>query len=132
MMKDTVRELTFEEEALLYEKEARAEFAKENGNDDSAGVNNILRRGMRIIRKARALIGDKKPMTNGDRIRAMTDEELAGFLKGFNWDGDVSNVVCDMCAKKERHCGKDMDGECPISDTAAALMWLRHAAEVEK
>ena len=84
-MMETVREMTFEEEALLYEKEARAEFAKENGNSDSEGVNNILRRGMRIIRKARELIG-KKPMTNGDEIRAMTDEELAWELMMWRFD----------------------------------------------
>ena len=49
----TTREMTFEEEAVFYEKEASAEFAKETGNCDCGGVNNILRRGMRIISKAR-------------------------------------------------------------------------------
>lgn len=53
MSEKAVREMTFEEEAAFYEAEARAEFAKETGGGDSAGVNNILRRGMRIIRKAR-------------------------------------------------------------------------------
>lgn len=53
-MNDCVREMTFEEEAAYYEAEARAEFAKENDSgSDSSSVNNILRRGMRIIRKAR-------------------------------------------------------------------------------
>ena len=55
-MSDNVRELTFEEEAALYEKEARAEFLKEHNGADSPNVNSILRRGMRIIRKARELI----------------------------------------------------------------------------
>lgn len=114
MMKDTVRELTFEEEALLYEKEARAEFAKENGNDDSAGVNNILRRGMRIIRKARALIGDKKPMTNGDRIRAMSDEELVKFFE--------KNVDC---------CGCMLYGDCTGPCPENWLNWLKQPAEAD-
>ena len=47
------REMTFEEEAEFYEKEARAEFAKETGGGDCSVANGILRRGMRIIRKAR-------------------------------------------------------------------------------
>lgn len=56
-MPDFVRELPFEVEAALYEKEAMAEFAKENDKGgDCEGVNNILRRGMRIVRKARELI----------------------------------------------------------------------------
>lgn len=74
---------------------------------------------------------DDQTLSNGDRIRAMTNEDLAEFLIIFNWDRDVSDFVCDMCAKKERHCGKDMDGACPISNMAAALMWLRHEARVD-
>ena len=60
--------MTFEEEAVFFEEEARAEFAKETGNGDSAGVNNILRRGMRIIRKARQEI---------ERLEAYTDKYKA-------------------------------------------------------
>ena len=52
-MSDEAIEKCFEEEALFYEEEARAEFAKESGNGDCSKVNSILRRGMRIIRKAR-------------------------------------------------------------------------------
>ena len=55
---NTTREMTFEEEAVWYEKEARAEFAKETGNGDCSTVNGILRRGMRIIRKARKEIAN--------------------------------------------------------------------------
>ena len=67
-MEKTAREMTFEEEAVFFEEEARAEFAKETGNDDSAGVNNILRRGMRIIRKARQEI---------ERLKSYIDKEKA-------------------------------------------------------
>ena len=52
-MDKATREMSFEEEAKLYEEEARAEFAKESGYGDIEGVNTILRRGMRIVRKAR-------------------------------------------------------------------------------
>ena len=31
-----------------------------------------------------------RPMTNADRIRAMSDEELAEFLEGVNRDYDIS------------------------------------------
>lgn len=57
---NTTREMTFEEEAVFYEKEARAEFAKETGNGDCSKVNGILRRGMRIIRKARQEIANRE------------------------------------------------------------------------
>ena len=60
---NTTREMTFEEEAKLYEKEARAEFAKETGGGDCSVVNSILRRGMRIISKAR------QEIANGVEIR---------------------------------------------------------------
>lgn len=59
-MERTTREMTFEEEASFYEKEARAEFAKETGNGDCSTVNGILRRGMRIIRKARQEIASRE------------------------------------------------------------------------
>ena len=55
---NTTREMTFEEEAKFYEKEARAEFAKETGGGDCSVVNSILRRGMRIISKARQEIAN--------------------------------------------------------------------------
>ena len=45
---------------------------------------------------ARRLIGHAKPMTNADRIRAMTDEELANFLSGMSACG-VDCPACDYC-----------------------------------
>ena len=54
MMSENVREMSFEEEAVLYLLEAGGECFKEKADGcDSSGVNNILRRGVRIIRKAR-------------------------------------------------------------------------------
>ena len=39
----------------------------------------------------------KKNMTNGDRFRSMTDEELSGWIN-----------CCGVCSKAEESC----DGEC--------------------
>lgn len=72
-MEKTAREMTFEEEAVFFEEEARAEFAKETGNGDSAGVNNILRRGMRIIRKARQEIERLKSDKDKKNLEACCD-----------------------------------------------------------
>ena len=50
---------------MLYEKEARAEFAKETGNGDCSALNGILRRGMRIICKARQEIARREVVRCG-------------------------------------------------------------------
>lgn len=42
---------------------------------------------------------DPKPKTNADRIRAMSDEELADFLDRWGMgDIDYSKTFCDLCA----------------------------------
>lgn len=51
--REAVREMSFEEEATLYEQEARKVFAKEDNIGEPPIENQIIRRGMRIIRKAR-------------------------------------------------------------------------------
>lgn len=63
-----------------------------------------------------------KPMTNADRIRNMTDEELAGFLEGF--------TVCDHCEYyKNERCA--MENPCVHAFAEAmAFKWLQ--AEVEE
>ena len=40
-----------------------------------------------------------KPVTNADRIRAMTDEELAELF----W----IRADCELCPNKEQHCSDD-------------------------
>lgn len=46
-------------------------------------------------------------MTNGDRIRAMTDEELAEFLDRWEMgDIDYSKTFCDLC-KGQLDCHND-------------------------
>ena len=87
-MSENVREMSFEEEAVLYLLEAEGEFNKEKADGcDSSGVNNILRRGARIIRKAReeiAYISSKsRPIVYG------------------TWEikpcGQVATWVCSEC-----------------------------------
>lgn len=50
--------------------------------------------------------------TNADRIRSMSDEELAGFFRDY--------VACDDCPVEPKKCGK---GWIPCKDVA--LSWLK-------
>lgn len=64
---------------------------------------------------ARRLIDHEKPQTNADRIRAMSDEELA------KWLCDISTAEC--C---DRSCpARDM---CDIGDNGM-IKWLKQPAE---
>lgn len=62
-----------------------------------------------------------KPMTNADRIRNMSDEELAEFLEGF--------TICDHCEYyKNERC--TLDNPCVHGFAQAmAQKWLQ--AEVD-
>lgn len=62
-----------------------------------------------------------KPMTNADRIRAMTDEELAVALA----EGCEERDNCYGCfAYKDR-------GDCPGESISAWIKWLQAPAEGE-
>lgn len=97
------REMTFEEEAKFYEEEARAEFAKETGNTDSAGVNNILRRGMRIIRKARQEIASREVVRCKDCKHRYYNEHYEEYCCE-QWADGFDTVVRDeeFCSRGER------------------------------
>lgn len=57
------------------------------------------------------------PMTNADRIRAMTDEELANFLDRVEMgDIDYSKTFCDLC-----------EGQFDCDD--CRLWWLKKEAD---
>lgn len=60
---------------------------------------------------ARRLIDHAKPQTNGDRIRAMSDGELAEF---------ISNCGCP-----------DHRLHCEHSCTVCTLKWLKQSVEVD-
>lgn len=64
---------------------------------------------------ARRLIGHSKPATNADRIRAMSDEELA----------EVLSAPCLGCVVK--NCRLHNYGSCGC--TIAFLKWLKQTAE---
>lgn len=65
---------------------------------------------------ARRLIDQAKPQTNADRIRAMSDKELALFLHYFN------KRICEHCAYERKCTSKCIGG---VRD------WLQQPAEVE-
>lgn len=57
-------------------------------------------------------------MTNGDRIRSMTDEQLMEFLNKIELgDIDYSVTFCDLCKDGGNALGLDCDG--------CLLRWLR-------
>lgn len=65
-----------------------------------------------------ALDSVKKPQTNADRIRSMTDQELAVFLSR-----DLKQP-CDYCQLE------DLEGACTETLCDDAMMkWLQHPAE---
>ena len=102
------REMTFEEEAAFYETEARAEFSKEIGNGDSSGINNILRRGMRIIRKAKTEIAELKETAAYLRERAQIAEDFV-CMHCAECDYTIDDGICTAvkrCCSWFPECGK--------------------------
>jgi hypothetical protein len=66
-------------------------------------------------------------MTNADKIRAMTDEELATFLECFG--------CCHYCTEHERigNEGRFLRGEkCDEQCEQHLLEWLKQPAEVDE
>ena len=61
----------------------------------------------------------KKPQTNADRIRSMSDEELAEFLIGFD--------VCDLCKLEVDECFKTTD--CEKRSVKVTVEWLKSEAK---
>jgi len=62
---------------------------------------------------------DYIPMTNADRIRCMTDEELAEFIARNNYD------CADYC--EDTKCG--CSWSCGNKDKTIALQWLQKESE---
>ena len=61
-------------------------------------------------------------MTNADKIRGMTDEKLAEFIKNTGFSCEYSCVVRDRFFNSEENCIDDCQGY--------ILKWLK--SEVEK
>lgn len=72
----------------------------------------------------RAKFGLGDPKTNADRIRAMTDEELARHLHCIGWD-------CHLCAEHRRLDNEPLlRGErCDENCFEHCLEWLQQPAE---
>jgi hypothetical protein len=65
-----------------------------------------------------------KPKTNADRIRAMSDEELARHLHCIGWD-------CHLCAEHRRLDNEPLlrDQKCDENCFEHCLEWLKQPAE---
>lgn len=64
-------------------------------------------------------------MTNGEKIRGMTDEELSKFLSEFS-----ACNVCEQFDKRLDRCGADNNFLC-VKEYAEAIIgdWLKQPAE---
>lgn len=68
---------------------------------------------------------DPSPMTNADRIRAMTDEEIARWFY-LKWD-------CTSCSEYKRlHGIGDCDEDCDEDCVKHCVEWLKQPAEMQK
>lgn len=66
------------------------------------------------------------PQTNADRIRAMSDEELANFLHNV-----VCKFMCEYCKEYERIKAAKGHANCNGECDKAYLEWLKQPAEEE-
>ena len=88
----------------------------------------------------------REPMTNADRIRAMSDEELAEFLSRIaygretSWSGQFAKKFCSSCPTTEYksecylkpmhlHECDFTDGKCPYGNEI--VWWLQQPEEEE-
>lgn len=107
-----VRELTFEEEAEQYIKEVTPIFEQEAKQGDCTEVNNVLRCGVRIIRKAKEEIERLKVYekhahwiyTGIERLDDIPKEALECSLCGY-YDFDIRPDTYKYCPS----CGALMD-----------------------
>lgn len=101
-------------------------------------------RGSRCASLRRAVSLGNNPMTNADRIRAMSDDELAEFLSGIvyarntPWSLPFHEKFCTSCptttcADEGYHHPLELykcefkDGKCPHGDDI--VWWLQKPAE---
>ena len=61
--------------------------------------------------------GHKAPLTNADRIRAMTDEELAELMRSMMDCDSCGNMFSFKCDGSYEHC------------SSVCLKWLQQPAE---
>ena len=93
-MVGTCKEMTFEEEAQAYENEASRLFEKEELGSEPPFANCIVRRGTRIIIKARKEIADTK--SQAEKIISVLQEEnekLNKELEKYRVIKSVTNMI---------------------------------------
>lgn len=103
---EAVRELTFEEEANLYEEEVREILSQEKGDGESSEINNILRQGMRIIRKAREEIKHARQIE--------TDPVRHGrWICKYDPTDGLTDITCSHCkdTRNIEGCYEGTNGE---------------------
>lgn len=85
-----------------------------------------------------ALDNAKKPKTNADRIRSMTDEELAEFIRSMVDESNSHNVACYGCINYGTHHSDPANKGTPLYECDGCenegigldlLMWLQQPAE---
>lgn len=69
-------------------------------------------------------VANENPVTNGDRVRAMSDEDLANFLHNV-----VSKFMCEYCKEYERIKAAKGHANCNGECDKAYLVWLKQPAE---
>lgn len=94
------REMTFEEEAKIYEKEAMSLFEKETKDSEPPFENCVVRRGRRIIEKARREIRDNTACAEKHiSILTKENEELKKQLKKYETIKSVADMILGSKAK---------------------------------
>lgn len=82
-----------------------------------------------------------EPITNADRIRSMTDEELAEFIRSMVDESNSHNVACYGCINYGTHHSDPANKgtylyECDGCENEGigldVLMWLQQPAEKPK
>lgn len=111
-------------------KLTQSELAKKIGRTESSirkYEKGIVKIPMSLLEKIAEEFGvelsnfcEKEPliMTNADRIRSMSDEELAGFLCEFD--------ACYLCEHNDQTCGSKVCDEIGITER-----WLKSAVGCE-
>lgn len=106
------REMTFDEEAKLYEEEAKWIFSTEKeGGGESPFVNQVVRRGIRIIKKAREEINT---------------HNVDPYIHA-RWIDDGEYQTCSNCG--EEHCWEDFRAN--YCDNCGAKMDLEDDHEAD-
>lgn len=91
---EACREMTFEEEAALYQKEAKAIFEKEDVGCEAPPINHTVRRGMRIIRKALEEITALREQVSLENGKQASEEKTSEWISASERLPQEYGAVC--------------------------------------